>query len=159
MSSFLQRLKQKDVIPANPEDKKQQKVDAQLKPAAPEGAKLAEQLQVDIYKTNNAIIVYAQLAGATINDYGVLIEGEGDIVTIKGQRSKPGTEVFQHHIDGEKEKVLEECSWGQFYRQIILPAAVDSNKTEAKMKDGVLVLLVPLKELTETGVKIHVQQV
>ncbi len=159
MSSFLQRLKQKDVIPANPEDKKQAKVDAQLKPAVPEGAKLAEQLQVDIYKTHNAILVYAQLAGTTISDYGVLIEGEGDIVTIKGQRTKPNGEFFQHHIDGEKEKVLEECSWGQFYRQIILPAAVDSGKTEAKMKDGVLMLLLPLKEMTEQGVKIQVQQV
>lgn len=159
MSSFLQRLKQKDVIPANPEDKKQQKVEQQLKPAAPEGAKLADQLQVDIYKTQNAIIVYAQIAGATINDYGVLIEGEGDIVTIKGQRNKPNGDFFQHHVEGDKEKVLEECSWGQFYRQIILPAAVDSGKTEAKMKEGVLMLLLPLKELTESGVKIHVQQV
>ena len=159
MSSFLQRLKQKDVIPANPEDKKQAKVEAQIKPPV-EGAKLAEQLQVDIFKAPGAILIYAQIAGASINDYGVLIEGDGDIVTIKGQRSRPNGEHFTHQVAEEgKEKILEECSWGQFYRQIILPAVVDASKAEAKMREGVLMLLLPLKEHTESGVKIQVQSI
>lgn len=161
MSSFLQRLKQKDVIPTNPEDKKQAQVDAQIKAAtpAPDTAKMAEQLHVDIHRTHDAIIVYAQMAGATIHDFGVLIEGDGDIVTIKGQRTRPGGELFHHKIEEGKEKVIEECSWGQFYRQIILPAVVDATKTEAKLKDGVLMLLLPLKANIESGVRIEVQTV
>ena len=158
MSSFLQRLKQKDVIPANPEDKKQAKVDAQVKPQA-EAPKVADQLQVDIYKAEGAIIVYAQIAGANITDFGVQIEGDGDVVTIKGQRTRPNGEHFHHSIADTKDKVIEECSWGPFYRQIILPAAVDPQKTEAKMKDGVLMLLLPLKHLQDNGVKIEVQTV
>src|ERR1051326_5060601 len=108
MSTFLQRLKQKDVIPTNPEDKKQAQVDSQIKAATPpaEGAKLAEQLHVDIYKTNDAIIVYAQIAGSTIHDFGVLIEGDGDIVTIKGQRSRPADDLFHHKVGEGKEKVI-----------------------------------------------------
>jgi len=160
MSTFLQRLKQKEVIPANPEDKKQAQVDAQVKASAPvETAKLAEQLHVDIHKTNDAIIVYAQIAGAGIHDFGVLIEGDGDIVTIKGQRTRPAGDLFHHKIDDSKEKVIEECSWGQFYRQIILPAVVDATKTEAKMKEGVLMLLLPLKTNIESGVRIEVQPI
>jgi HSP20 family molecular chaperone IbpA len=159
MSSFLQRLKQKEVIPTNPEDKKQAKVEAQVKPVA-EGAKLAEQLQVDIYKTANAIVVYAQIAGASIHDYGVLIEGDGDIVTIKGQRKRPNGEFFHHKVeDAGKEKIIEECGWGEFYRQIILPSVVDPTKTEAKMKEGVLMLLLPLKEHADNGVRIEVQPI
>jgi HSP20 family molecular chaperone IbpA len=55
------------------------------------------------------------------------------------------------------EQVLSECSWGKFYRQIILPAAVDASKTQAKMREGVLMLLLPLKEHADTGVRIQVE--
>ncbi len=87
MSSFLQRLKAKDVIPGAPEDKKQEKVEMQVakSPGAPS---TDEQLPVDIYKIPGAIIIYAQLAGSTVDDFGVTIEGDGDIVTIKGERPR-----------------------------------------------------------------------
>ena len=158
MSSFLQRLKKKDVIPTTPDDEKKEKVAAEVKSAATPD-QVADQLHVDIFKTPGAILVYAQIAGASIHDYSVLIEGDGDIVTIKGQRTRPDGELFQHPANESREKILEECSWGAFYRQIILPAEVDAAKTEAKMREGVLMLLLPLKESHETGVRIHVQEV
>ena len=162
MSSFLDRLKKKEVIPSTPEDAKQEKINTQNKvvPAAvaaatpPEAP--AEQLKVDIFQSPTAIIIYAQIAGATVNDFGVTIEGDGDIVTIKGQRTKPTADFFQNPAAEGKEYVLEECSWGKFYRQIILPAEVDAAKTEAKMREGVLMLLLPLKEMGEKGVRINV---
>jgi HSP20 family protein len=55
--------------------------------------------------------------------------------------------------------VLDECSWGAFYRQIILPAEVDAEKTEAKMRDGVLMLLLPLKGNAEKGIRIPITEV
>lgn len=158
-SSFLQRLKKKDVIPSTPEDQKQEKVDTQIKQSAPPETATADQLRVDIYKTPGAIVVYAQIAGASIHDYGVLIEGDGDVITIKGQRNRPNGDSFEDHSTEGKEKVIEECSWGPFYRQIILPAEVDPSKTQAKMREGVLMLLLPLKETKETGVRIQVVQV
>ncbi len=157
MSSFLQRLKRKDVIPTTPEDEKKEKVAAEVKAAATPD-QVADQLHVDIFKTPGAIIIYAQIAGASVNDYSVLIEGDGDIVTIKGQRQKPNGEHFTHPAAEGKEKIIEECSWGQFYRQIILPAEVDATKTEAKMREGVLMLLLPLKINKDTGVKIQVTE-
>src|SRR4051812_2215135 len=154
MSSFLQRLKAKDVIPAAPEDKKQEKVQQQVVESHP--ATADEQLPVDIYKVPNAIIIYAQLAGSQIEDFGVLIEGDGDIVTIKGTRKRPEGEHFQLPTAEGRERIIEECSWGNFYRQIILPSVIDSEKTEALMKDGVLMLLLPLKESKESGIRIRV---
>lgn len=158
MSSFLDRLKKKDVITTTPDDVKTEKIAAQNKAPA-EAVVPAEQLKVDIYQSPTAIIIYAQIAGASVNDYGVTIEGDGDIVTIKGERTRPNDEHFQNPAVAGKEHVLEECSWGKFYRQIILPAEVDPTKTEAKMREGVLMLLLPLKEHGEKGVRINVTEV
>ncbi len=160
MSSFLDRLKQKKVIPTTPEDEKKDKLKAQ-QAASPDAssASAAEQLKVDILQMTHAIVIYAQMAGASINDYTITIDGEGDTVTIKGQRKRPGLEHFeQKDIESvEQEHVLEECSWGTFYRQIILPAEVDAQKTEAKMLEGVLMLLLPLKSMADRGVRIQVK--
>lgn len=163
MSSFLDRLKKKEVIPSTPEDDKQKKIEAQNAPPAPSATAPAgappEQLKVDIFQTPTSIVIYAQIAGAGINDFGVTIDGDSDVITIKGQRTRPNGEHFSAQNTDAKDHILEECSWGKFYRQIILPAAVDAAKTEAKMREGVLMLLLPLKESRDSGVKIDVQKV
>ena len=160
MSSFLDRLKKKEVVPTTPLDAKQEKIAEQNKAATVPAAAAppADQLKVDIYHAPTAFIIYAQVAGALITDFDVTIEGDGDIVTIKGERRRPTAEHFQQAVEG-MEHVLEECSWGKFYRQIILPAEVDAEKAEAKMKEGVLMLLLPPKNLTHKGVKIAVTEV
>jgi HSP20 family molecular chaperone IbpA len=160
MSNFLDRLKKKDLLPTTPEDAKKTQVAAQTTAsvqANPAPSAPAEQLKVDIHQTQNAIIIFAQIAGANVNDYSVMIEGDGDVVTIKGQRNKPNVELFEHPGLESKEQVLSECSWGKFYRQIILPAAVEASKTQAKFREGVLMLLLPLKETSDSGVRIQVQ--
>ncbi len=157
MSSFLERLKKKDVIPSTPDDAKKAQIAAQNKPpAVPDAGAAAEQLKVDILQSPSAIIIYAQLSGSNIDDYSVTIEGDGDIVTIKGERKRPGLELFGEGVADGKEHVLEECMWGKFYRQIILPAEVDAEKTQAKMREGVLMLLLPLKTAGTHGVRINV---
>ena len=158
MSSFLDRLKKKDVIPSTPGDVKQETVVVQNTPAVPvAAAPPAEQLRVDIFQTQTALLVYAQIAGASVNDYDVMIEGDNDIVTIEGTRTRPNGEYFSTGTEG-KEHVLEECSWGRFYRQIILPAEVDPEQAEAKMKEGVLMLLLPLKKSGGKGVRIKITE-
>jgi HSP20 family molecular chaperone IbpA len=161
MSSFLDRLKKKNVIPSTPDDDKREKIAAQVaaNPTPQDVALGAEQLKVDIYKTRGAIIIYAQIAGLKLEDLDVMIEGDDDVVTIRGQRVRPTGEHFQNHQTEDMEKVLEECSWGKFYRQIILPAEVDPEKTEAVMNEGVLMLLLPLREVKGAGVRIHVSKI
>jgi len=161
MSAFLDRLKKKQVIPGNPEDAKQEKVQAQAaaQPAPLESGLSAEQLKVDIYKASDAIIIYAQIGGARVDTYDVLVEGDNDVVTITGQRIRPAGEHLQAFSTEGKEKILEECPWGKFYRQIILPAEVDPTKTEAVMADGVLMVRLPLREIKTAGIRIHVNRV
>lgn len=163
MSTFLDRLKKKNVVPTTPTDAKQDQIAAQNKPAVPPAVAaatpVAEQLKVDIFQTQSAVIIYAQMAGSTIHDFGVTIEGDGDVVTIKGKRTRPNGEHFQNFKSDEAEHVLEECSWGDFYRQIILPAEVDAAKAEANMKEGVLMLHLPLKVTTNNGIRINVVEV
>lgn len=162
MSSFLDRLKKKDILPSTPEDTKKTQVAAQVTQsvaANPPNPPAAEQLKVDIFQTANAIVIYSQIAGAGVDDYAVTIDGEGDVITIKGERKRPTGEHFEHPDIEGKEHVLAECAWGKFYRQIILPAEVDATKTQARMRDGVLMLVLPLKEVRGGGVRIEVQKV
>ncbi len=161
MSSFLDRLKKKDVIPASTAETKDDKVQQQVAAsvAANPPTQSAEQLKVDIFQTETAIVIYAQMAGTSVHDFNVMIEGDDDIVTIKGNRTRPNGEHFQSAELENKEHVLEECSWGPFYRQIILPSEVDPEKTEAKMHEGVLMLLLPLKTVQGKGKRIQVMAV
>ncbi len=131
--SFLQRLKGRGV-----------RTDQKLQSSEEETAldKIA-QLDVDVFQSDNIIVIYAQSAGADINDINVSIEGDADIVLIEGKRLRP------EYIAFPKKKVegsffTEECLWGDFYRRIILPESVDIDHAEAKVKNGVLVLVLPL---------------
>lgn len=106
------------------------------------------QLDVDVYQTDNTIVVYAQAAGADMSDIQVSIEGDADIVLIEGRRLRP------EHIAFPKKKLdgaffTEECVWGDFYRRIILPESVDIENADAKIKNGVLILILPLLKAEE----------
>lgn len=131
--SFLQRLKGRGV-----------KSGDGLQSAAEETAvdKVA-QLDVDVFQSDRLIVVYAQSAGADMNDVHVSIEGDADIILIEGRRVRPEYLVFpKKKVQGAF--VAEECVWGDFYRRIILPESVDIEKAEAKIKNGVLILTLPL---------------
>lgn len=143
--SFLQRLKSRGV-----------RENASLQSSEEETAvdKVA-QLEVDVYQTENIIVVYAHAAGADINDINVSIEGDADIVLIEGRRLRPEYLVFP------KKKpngafFTEECVWGEFYRRIILPESVDIEQAEAKIKNGVLILVLPLLKAEEKD-KVHLK--
>lgn len=136
--SFLQRLKTRGV-----------RAGGKLQSSAEETAldKIV-QLNVDVFQTDDLIVVYAQAAGADLTDIQVSIEGDADIVLIEGRRLRPEFLAFpKQKPDGAL--FTEECVWGDFYRRIILPESVDIDKAEAKIKNGVLVLVLPLLRADE----------
>lgn len=55
-------------------------------------------------------------------------------------------EKHEKETDKKKKYVIRESS-SSFYRRIKLPQIANSDKIEAKMKDGVLMVTVPFKEL------------
>lgn len=137
--SFLQRLKGRGIKSGD---------SSLLSEAEETAADKVAQLHVDVFQTERLIVVYAQSAGADMNDVHVSIEGDADIVLIEGKRIRPEYIVFpKKKMKGSY--VAEECVWGDFYRRIILPESVNIDKAEAKIKNGVLILMLPLLKPSE----------
>ncbi|MEK7151220.1 MAG: Hsp20/alpha crystallin family protein [Patescibacteria group bacterium] len=100
------------------------------------------QLTVDVYQTNDEIIIKSTIAGVTADDIDVTITNE--MVTIKGHRK---------HEDKVKESdyYYQELYWGSFSRSIILPEEIDADKAKASMKNGILTLRLP--KLSKSKIK------
>jgi len=89
------------------------------------------QLDVDLYQTDEMIVVYAQSSGVDLKDVHVSIEGDADIVIIEGKRLRPEKIAFPtNKPDGAF--FTRECIWGEFYRRIILPESVDIEQAKRK---------------------------
>lgn len=89
------------------------------------------QLAVDVYETNERLIIKARTAGVNKEDLDVSISD--GILTISGTLSSgDDTEATQWHI--------QECYWGEFSRTLALPVAVKEDEVEAVLKDGVLTI-------------------
>ncbi len=147
--SFLQRLKNRGVRAGQSSLQSESEETAVDKVA---------QLDVDVYQTETSIIIYAQAAGADMNDVNVSIEGDADIVLIEGRRVRPEYIVFPKRKE-EGAYFASECIWGDFYRRIILPESVEIEKAEAKIKNGVLILILPLLKSSEKErVRLKVEQ-
>lgn len=105
------------------------------------------QLTIDVYQTATEFVVQSAIAGIKAGDLDISIEN--DVLTIKGVRENPNK--------GEEEKYFyQECYWGPFSRQIILPEEADFSKSKASIKDGVLILKIP-RTNRETKKKITVE--
>jgi HSP20 family protein len=94
------------------------------------------QLAIDVYQTDGDIFIQSAIAGVNPQDLDITIEN--DVVTIKGTREKPVDEAAL-----PKDYFYQECYWGPFSRQIILPAEVDGSRAEATMKEGILTIKIP----------------
>ena len=87
------------------------------------------QLAVDVYETEDRLIVKARTAGVNKEDLDVSISD--GILTISGTLSSgDDTDATNWHI--------QECYWGEFSRTVALPVAVKEDEVEAVLKDGVL---------------------
>ncbi len=95
------------------------------------------ELAVDVFQTDSDIIIQSTIAGMKPEDIDLSIED--DMVTISGERKNPSA------TEGEEEHsyFYQECYWGPFSRQIILPEEVDFSEAEATMKEGIFTLRLP----------------
>lgn len=87
------------------------------------------QLAVDVYETDDRLVVKARTAGVNKEDLDVSISD--GILTISGTLSSGDDSAATNwHI--------QECYWGEFSRTLALPVAVKEDEVEAVLKDGVL---------------------
>ncbi|MBH2008041.1 Hsp20/alpha crystallin family protein [Candidatus Saccharibacteria bacterium] len=104
------------------------------------------QLAVDVYETNDELVIKARTAGVNKDDLDVSIS-EG-ILTISGTLSSGDeSEANNWHI--------QECYWGEFSRTLALPLAVKEDEAKAALKDGVLTISFP-KVVQEQAKKIQI---
>ncbi len=92
------------------------------------------QLSVDVYQTEDDLIIKSTIAGVKPEDLDITINN--DLVTIRGAR----------HQDKEvtpEDYFYQECYWGGFSRSIILPVEIKAEAAEANLKNGVLTLILP----------------
>jgi HSP20 family protein len=101
------------------------------------GESPAGALPLDVYETDNDVVVKATVPGVKPEEIEVTVTG--DLLTIKGE--------FKSEEKVEKRNYLrQERRVGSFCRQVGLPAGVDSNKAKATFENGVLTLELPKVE-------------
>ncbi len=99
------------------------------------------QLTVDVYQTDDDIIIKSTIAGVNPEDLDVSINN--DMITIKGERK------FEDEVS-EENFYYQECYWGSFSRSIVLPVDVVAEKIEASLKNGILTIRLPKADTNRT---------
>jgi HSP20 family molecular chaperone IbpA len=92
------------------------------------------ELPVDMFQTDEAIVIKALVAGVSPNDLEISITR--DMVTIRGVRE----ELQETHDDGYYHR---ELFWGSFSRTLVLPEEVAIDEAEAQEKHGLLEIRLP----------------
>lgn len=92
---------------------------------------------VNVWDDEQNVYAQADLPGIDADKLEVFVT-DGDQLTIQGERTTTAPQDAVWH--------RQERSFGQFMRQVTLPALVDADKVEAKYEHGVLYLTLPKSE-------------
>jgi HSP20 family protein len=104
---------------------------------------------VDIFETDNEIVLRADLPDVELKDIDVRIENQ--TLTLKGERKFEKSE-------GNKGFHRIERSFGSFVRSFAVPATLETEKVTAEFKNGVLTIRLPIKEAAKPKqVKVEVK--
>jgi HSP20 family protein len=92
---------------------------------------------IDMYQTDDEIVVKASLPGVKADEVQINITGE--ILTLKGETKQ---------VEEKKDKAwhMREQRWGAFERAIALPTEVVADKAKAEFENGILTISLPKAE-------------
>lgn len=96
-----------------------------------------EALAVDMYQTDDAVVVKSAVPGVKPEDIDISITG--DVLTIKGE-TKAEEEVKEENY------IRRERRYGSFSRSLALPVPVVADKATAEFENGILTLKLPKAE-------------
>ncbi len=103
---------------------------------------------VDIFETNEAIVLKAELPGITAQD--ISVEVKDNTLTLKGEKK------FEKEVKEENYHRVER-SCGSFQRAFTLPGTIHQEKVKAKFKDGILEITLPkVEEAKPKQVKVEI---
>ena len=92
---------------------------------------------VDMYETNDELVLRAELPGMNEKDIDLSITG--DVLVLRGERAPDPTVNQENYFRGER--------WsGRFERMFTLPTNVDVDKIQARVEHGVLTVTLPKSE-------------
>jgi HSP20 family protein len=97
----------------------------------------AVSLPLDVYQTENEIVVTAPVPGIRPEDIDISIAG--DTLTIKGETTA------EERVE-EGNYIRQERRYGRFERSLTLPVEVQADKADATFENGVLMLSLPKAE-------------
>ena len=92
------------------------------------------ELPVDVYETQNEIIIQTLIAGVLPDNLSISITR--DMVVIKGKREENRTLSPDQYT-------IKELYWGSFARTVELPAEVEIDTSEAIERHGMLMIKLP----------------
>jgi len=92
---------------------------------------------IDMYQTDNEIVVKASLPGIKADQVQINITGE--VLTLKG-------EVKHEEEKNNKAWHIREQRWGAFERSVALPTEVVADKAKAEFENGILTITLPKAE-------------
>ena len=102
---------------------------------------------VNVYEKEDQIVVEAEMPGMKKDDIEVSVQDH--VLSLSGERKEEKETKEKHFYRRERVE-------GSFMRSISLPTNVDSEKIDAKYKNGVLTLTIPKAEEAKTKrVEIH----
>jgi HSP20 family protein len=92
---------------------------------------------IDMYQTDNDVVVKAVLPGLKAEDVEITVTGE--TLTLRGEFKQQNEQKnTRYHIREQRQ--------GSFERQILLPTDVEAGKARANFENGVLTVTMPIAE-------------
>jgi HSP20 family protein len=111
-----------------------------------EVAPAAWQPNVDVYQTDEAIVVIVELSGIHPNSMDISIDGR--VLKLSGARAPR----FRH---GPRQFFQLEIPQGAYERAVRLPAQVDESRAEASYSDGFLEIVLPLVQPVRPAISVR----
>jgi HSP20 family protein len=105
------------------------------------------QLTIDMYHKGDYVVVVSTVAGVTASDLDISVDN--NVLYIKGVRRKP-------YNDAEVHAEINECFWGEFYREIALQDTANTDKIEAGLSNGILTIKIPVIRSRAKKIQINV---
>lgn len=106
----------------------------------PQSDDIYGELSVDIYETENDILIQTMIAGTKPEELEISLSR--DMVNIKGKRED------KRKVD-DKNFYIKELYWGSFARTVSLPSEVDIDMVDAVEKHGLLTIRLPKIDKTK----------
>jgi HSP20 family protein len=97
--------------------------------------------RVNVWEDDDFVYAEAELSGLKLADLEISVIGESEL-TVKGKREQPT-------LPEKAEWHRQERGFGSFERSLRLPVAVDANKVDARLENGVLTIQIAKRPETK----------